>query len=552
MEKANFKAKQPFITVCIFIIIAALCRNIGREIPGRFLSLLRSLIYVGLFSYWFISVRRRVMQAAARRLLSSIAALMLFWITERTVKYFFVSDPNVIRYLWYFYYLPMLLIPFLSVPTALSLGKPENYRLPRWAWLLFVPILALTALVITNDMHQFIFTFPKTAEIWTDNDYSYNTGYFIILGVMLICAISAIGIMIAKCRGSRGKRAVWLPLLFIFAAVCYAVLYILYITDHNSLFYYVCGDMTVSLCLLFAGTLESCLQSGLIPTNTGYAPLFKAMTFGIQIVDGNNNIRYYSNAARQLTGSEIESAKRGGLSHGTSLIKAYPIDGGCAVWQEDISELLRVKKQLEDVKEELRERNEILRDQYRRDAERYKTEEQNRLYDLVQRETQSQLSEIDSLTLKFCEDGKSEREKRAALFKILVLATYIKRRKDMVIAADRSKFLPLATLNAALAESCGNLPIGGIEYNIYAPQSNTEISVGAALGAYACFENVLESILSTLSYILVSVCERENGLYMTLNAECKADLPDKLTDACTEKTEDGFIIYYTLSGGDAE
>lgn len=552
MEKANFKAKQPFITVCIFIIIAALCRNIGREIPGRFLSLLRSLIYVGLFSYWFISVRRRVMQAAARRLLSSIAALMLFWITERTVKYFFVSDPNVIRYLWYFYYLPMLLIPFLSVPTALSLGKPENYRLPRWAWLLFVPILALTALVITNDMHQFIFTFPKTAEIWTDNDYSYNTGYFIILGVMLICAISAIGIMIAKCRGSRGKRAVWLPLLFIFAAVCYAVLYILYITDHNSLFYYVCGDMTVSLCLLFAGTLESCLQSGLIPTNTGYAPLFKAMTFGIQIVDGNNNIRYYSNAARQLTGSEIESAKRGGLSHGTSLIKAYPIDGGCAVWQEDISELLRVKKQLEDVKEELRERNEILRDQYRRDAERYKTEEQNRLYDLVQRETQSQLSEIDSLTLKFCEDGKSEREKRAALFKILVLATYIKRRKDMVIAADRSKFLPLATLNAALAESCGNLPIGGIEYNIYAPQSNTEISVGAALGAYACFENVLESILSTLSYILVSVCERENGLYMTLNAECKADISDKLTDACTEKTEDGFIIYYTLSGGDAE
>lgn len=67
MEKANLKAKRPFITVCIFIIIAALCRNIGREIPGRFLSLLRSLIYAGLFSYWFISVRRRVMQAAARR-----------------------------------------------------------------------------------------------------------------------------------------------------------------------------------------------------------------------------------------------------------------------------------------------------------------------------------------------------------------------------------------------------------------------------------------------------------------------------------------------------
>ena len=122
----------------------------------------------------------------------------------------------------------------------------------------------------------------------------------------------------------------------------------------------------------------------------------------------------------------------------------------------------------------------------------------------------------------------------------------------MVIAADRNATLPLATLIAALAESCGNLPLSGIEYNIYAPQSNTEISVGAALGAYACFENVLESTLGTLLYILVSVCERENGLCLTLNAECKADLPDKLTGASTEKTEDGFIIYYPLSGGDAE
>lgn len=48
----------------------------------------------------------------------------------------------------------------------------------------------------------------------------------------------------------------------------------------------------------------------------GYAPLFKAMTFGIQIADENNSIRYSSSAARQLTDSEIESAKHGSFSRG--------------------------------------------------------------------------------------------------------------------------------------------------------------------------------------------------------------------------------------------
>ena len=34
-------------------------------------------------------------------------------------------------YLWYGYYFPMLFIPLLCVLVALSLGKPENYRLPK-------------------------------------------------------------------------------------------------------------------------------------------------------------------------------------------------------------------------------------------------------------------------------------------------------------------------------------------------------------------------------------------------------------------------------------
>ena len=122
--------------------------------PWRALSLVRSMIYVGLLSYWGISVRRRVMQAQVRRLLTAIAVLMVFWMAERTVKFLFVTDVNAMRFLWYCYYLPMLLIPFLSVLVAASLGKPENYRLPRWTKLLYLPVAALVLLVLTNYVKQ--------------------------------------------------------------------------------------------------------------------------------------------------------------------------------------------------------------------------------------------------------------------------------------------------------------------------------------------------------------------------------------------------------------
>ena len=45
------------------------------------------------------------------------------------------------------------------------------------------------------------------------------------------------------------------------------------------------SDMTAALCLLFALIIESCIQCGLIPSNTGYAQLFAASTISAQITE---------------------------------------------------------------------------------------------------------------------------------------------------------------------------------------------------------------------------------------------------------------------------
>ena len=549
MKRAPAKPIRIYIEVIICVMVGMLLRTLGRELPGRFPSFVRSFLYIGLFTYWGISLRRRVMQKETKRLLSSVAGLMVFWIAVRSIKYFLVTDADTLRYLWYLYYLPMLFIPFLSVYVACSLGKDEHYRLPVWSRVFYLPVAALFLLVLTNDPHQLVFVFNN--GIMSESDYTYGIGYFAVIGCMVICALTAVVIMTVKCRASRGKKLSVLPLVFIALSLTYGVVYALRISDKSSLLYLLAGDLTVSLCVLFAGTLESCIVAGLIPANTGYGELFRVVSVGIQIIDSENNVRYSSLQAKKLTSGQIENVKRGPLTDGDTIFKSCPISGGWSVWQEDVSALTRVRAELESTRAELAERNELLRDQYRKDAHRYRLEEQNRLYDLVQRETQKQLCEIDALASEFEKTPKDSDERRALLLRISVIATYIKRRKDMVISSDRNKELPVNLLSAALRESVGNLPLGGIRGNLLLPGYGAIVPVRTLLSAFELFEDALELSLETLRYYYVTLSD-EDGLSMRLNFETDTDLSPlfpKYPGAEFER-DDGWFISMKLPGGE--
>ena len=58
-----------------------------------------------------------------------------------------------------------------NVFVALLLGRPENYRLPKWTSLFYIPATLLLLLVLTNDLHQLVFVFPADATAWHDTDH---------------------------------------------------------------------------------------------------------------------------------------------------------------------------------------------------------------------------------------------------------------------------------------------------------------------------------------------------------------------------------------------
>ena len=140
MQKLNLKKHRAFFCVAFAVTAAAVLRQIGFQVEAPFnwlFSFFRSVIYIMLFAAWGISVCRRIIQPQVRRYLTAISALMVFWVTARTLRHLFAETPWTLRHLWYLYYLPMLFIPMLAVFVALSLGKPENYRLPDWTKLIY-------------------------------------------------------------------------------------------------------------------------------------------------------------------------------------------------------------------------------------------------------------------------------------------------------------------------------------------------------------------------------------------------------------------------------
>ena len=73
---------------------------------------------------------KRIIQKEARRCLIMIAAMIVFWMLIRMCKFEIPYEmPTALRYAWYLYYIPMVLLPTVSLYLAFYIRQPENYKI---------------------------------------------------------------------------------------------------------------------------------------------------------------------------------------------------------------------------------------------------------------------------------------------------------------------------------------------------------------------------------------------------------------------------------------
>ena len=508
--------------ILLAVFAAYIFRLIGRGCfyPTLF-SYLRSFIYIGMFAAWGLSVRQRIVQKQVRRYLTGVSLLLILWFTLRSAKYFIFWQPNVIRYLWYLYYLPMLFVPTLALLIAMSLGKPDEYKLPKSVWLLFAVSGALLILVLTNDLHQLVFSFSKNADIWSDESYGYGVCYFAVIGWQVLCAAAALVVMLFKCR-LKNRKLRFLPVIPLIVSLNYLALNYIGIPWQKELF----GDVTAFQSLMYMLCFEACIACGYIHSNSRYADLFaSSVGTSAQITDMSFNVRYAAMDTKPISREKMMHAIQSPVTLADGLnLHTMPIGGGYAVWTEDVSALLEARENFEGLAEELAERNEILRYEYKREARRRRVEEQNRLYDLLRCTTQAQINRISTLTKEYQKINKTEPTRaKTLLAEIAVLCSYIKRRKHLTLLADRDCSVAISELVGAFTESLQALKLLNVRTTFFADSRLSVLPGKSAAEIFDFYEQVIESDLENISSIQVSLADVE-GLRLSVNICCKADL----------------------------
>ena len=504
------------------VALAYIFRIMGRGsfYPTLF-SYLRSFIYIGLYAAWGLSVRQKIVQRQVKVYLTGVSVLLVLWMTLRTAKYFIFWQPTAVRYFWYMFYLPMLFVPMLAVLIAMSLGKPNNYRLPKSTLALWIVSGVMFTLVMTNDLHQFVFTFPDGAAVWTDKEHGYAFLYYPIIGWQIICAVAALVIMLFNCRIPSGKRRLW-PAMPMALSVLYCALYYLGVPWLRKAF----GDITAFQSLMYVLTFEACIACGYIHSNSRYAELF-ALSVGTsaEITDGDFNVRYKALNTKPISKEDMKRAKEHPFSLGGGLLlHTMPVSGGYAVWTEDASALLEMKDELKSLSEELKERNDLLRYEYKREAKRRVVEEQNRLYDLLQSATQRQIDSIAKLTKEYQRVSESDPERaKILLTEIAVLCSYIKRRKHLTLLTDRDYKVSANELERAFSESLQTLKLLSVSGTLYVESGLPMLSGRTAAAVFDFYEEVIEADLENLKSIQVSFGDAD-GLRLSLNVRCTKNL----------------------------
>ena len=98
----NLNAEErSYLITAVVVACAIAARVISKAgIAADTMGLIRSVLYIGLYFVWGISIKKRVMQAQVQRYLTAIVGMMIFWFIVRTMKYFFVTDIDAKRQLW--------------------------------------------------------------------------------------------------------------------------------------------------------------------------------------------------------------------------------------------------------------------------------------------------------------------------------------------------------------------------------------------------------------------------------------------------------------------
>ena len=539
-------------TAAVLMAAAFFLRMIYEDLPNAMLQsvmcLTRDTIHIALLFMWVVSLKRRLTNKNVRRLMLIVGGLLIFWMLDKIVKWDFTGSVThpLIRYLWYGFYVGMLFVPTLGIFIINYLGKPENHTHPRWMNFLLIPPTVMLAAVFTNDLHEKVFVFYN-GIINFDLDYSYDWVYYIVMGYFILTGFYFVAMMIFKSRVPGSRRLQKMPILIM---ACAALFWIGY-----SMRLYNC-DLTVMDCLIIILLLESAIQSGLLPSNSRYEELFDSTTVPVLIVDRQFQPHYVSGAALPVSETQMRRAAEATVDLGDALLSSAPIRAGRVVWQDDITQLNKLRSNLRDTMEQLGEENTLLQAELELKEQRAKAEEQNRLYDRIASDVEPQLIKADELLRQI---EMHPEDTRSLIAKVCVLGSYIKRRGNLLLLGEENGIIQSRELEYCIRESMDNLNLAEV-FTSFHSCCDGQLHLGSVIAAYDFYEELVEMLLDSMTAMMVNLTCNGGTVRMNIQMGCTEEIDGHILEqahpACGsyryEIMEEDVVIDLTITEGGEE
>lgn len=499
----DIKLKRIHVSVVLFIIMLII-RLINPNEKG-----LQGIVYISnfiiistLLLMWIISIQRRIILPKTRSLFLCIGILLLYWSFARTIRYtVFYGDIPAMILVWYSYYFAIILIPLFGFYISVSMDKSEHYNLPISLKLLLLPAFILIALVFTNNRHSLMFIITKYDLL--NRVYKYGKVYYMVAFWVLFLLLLTLYILFEKCILNKKTDKIILPFIIILSGISYTIFFNY---NHNH-FIIKLIDLNTAFTFFYVAFWESCISRGLIQSNTLYKEFFTYSKQDTSIIDYNGNVKYCSSPLTSPNRKIIDEL----ILNGKYILKnnrqynIQSISGGYVIWQEEMSEVIKMLAKLSIINEELKSDISLIQTKMEVQSKKAAFEERIRIYDLINTKTKNQINSIKKDISAISKHG----ENIALWKKINFTAIYVKRCSSMIlISQDMTQKAP-QNFELHFQETVNYLKDNGVSCSIK-NTIDTDIDFDTVLVIYELMYYFIEPIFFDINYLYIFLSSKED------------------------------------------
>ncbi|MBQ6024374.1 MAG: hypothetical protein IJL20_02070 [Lachnospiraceae bacterium] len=489
----RYKNKRTVLIYMLVFLLVSLAGMLYSRYP--FFKNFSEIFYGGIIVVWAMTVLRRIIESQIKELLIENAILLIMLILFRALRFQFdQGHVTVHRFMWYCYYIPLLYIPVISFKLSLRCGRSENIKLSRIWNLLLIPSTVLAILVLTNDKHHLAFRFPDIAGKGYDL-YTYGPVYYIIVVWMALLLSATVIITIIRFSSKPVRKDSWAYYVVLLGSAYFLL------TDYFGLAPVVNGVQYLTPMETFAVFTvcgwEACIQTCLLPSNSGYKYFFENSGLIARITDKAGNVKIASK------GGEFDFSPSNENYH----ILEKEVWGGKLSYAEDISGITESNRELKEISERLLEENALQEAENALQEDRVHVSVMNKLYDDITEFSAEKTEEIEKLLTS----AGSDDDFKQNLEKACILASYIKRRGNLYLLGEENKHYDFNDLYLSFKESLDYFALSGAK-TLLTLGNKMEVDTDTGLKAYDCLEAYLEKLFGKVNSLLVHMDASDNEL----------------------------------------